>query len=99
MSETISTLADVSTMWLVCISFILCLIPLAIVGGMVFAMHKFLGTLPPIFQKGQEGIANIADGADRASNTVAAPFTAASARASQFKGSMRSLINMSRRKE
>ena len=52
MAETISTLADVSTMWLVCLSFILCLIPLAIAGGMVFGMHKLLVALRPILQQG-----------------------------------------------
>jgi hypothetical protein len=98
MTESISALADVSTMWFVCISFVLCLIPLVIVGGMVYGMYKLLGALPPVFKQGQEGMAKIAEAADKAGDKVAAPFISASAFASQVRGSLRSLINMSRRK-
>lgn len=94
----ISTLADVSTFWLVCLSFILCLIPLALAGGAVYVMYKSVRALPPIFAQGQEGMAKVARGADEASKKVAAPFIAASAFASQVKGSLRSLLRLSRRK-
>ena len=98
MAEFISTLADASTMWLVCLSFIFCLIPLAIVGGMVYGMRKLLIALPPIFEKGQEGMAQVADGADKASKKAAAPFIAASALSSRVKGMLRSISQISRRK-
>jgi hypothetical protein len=97
MAEFISTLADVSTMWLVCLSFLLCLIPLAIVGGVAFGMHKLLRALPPVFKQGQEGMAKVADGADRASKRVAAPFISASALASQIRGTLRGLSHTIRR--
>ena len=98
MTEFISTLADVSTIWLVMLSFILCLIPLALVGGIVYGMRKLLIALPPIFGKGQEGMATVADRTDEVSKKVAAPFIAASAVSSQVKGMLRSLGHISRRK-
>ena len=91
MAEFISTLADVSTVWLIILSFVLCLIPLGIVGGMVYGMYKLLGALPPVLQRGQEAMAEIAEGTDTASRKVATPFVAASATASQVRGSLRSL--------
>jgi hypothetical protein len=91
MSEFISALADVSTMWLVCLCFIPLLIPLAIAGGMVYGMHKVLNALPPVFAKGQEGMAKVAAGATKASKSIAAPFVAVSASASRVKGMWRSL--------
>jgi len=91
MSEFLSALADVSTMWLVCLCFIPLLIPLAIAGGMVYGMHKVLDALPPIFAKGQEGMAKIAAGATKASKSIAAPFVAVSAYASRVKGMWHSL--------
>jgi hypothetical protein len=90
-TEFISTLADASTIWLIILSFILCLIPLALVGGMVYGMRKLLGALPPVLKKGQEGLVRVADGADRASKRAAAPFITASASASQVKGMLRGL--------
>ena len=98
MTEFISTLADVSTIWLVILSFILCLIPLAIVGGMVYGMRKLLIALPPIFKQGQEGLARVAEGADVASKKVATPFIATSAFSSQVKGILRSISQIGRRK-
>jgi hypothetical protein len=98
MAEFISTLADVSTMWFVFLTFVFCLIPLFIVGGMVYGMHRLLGALPPLFQNGQEGAAKVAQGADKASKSVAAPFIAASAFASQVRGVWHSLSQISRRK-
>ena len=97
MTESISALADVSTMWLVLLSFILCLIPLALVGGMVFGMYKLLGTLPQVLRRGQEGVARVGDGVDQVSKRVAAPFIAVSASASQAKGMLRSVKKISRR--
>jgi len=91
MSEFVSTLGDVSTVWLVILSLIFCLIPLALVGGMVFGMRKLLTALPPLFEQGQAGLTRVADGADRASKRVAAPFIAVSASASQVKGMLRGL--------
>ena len=90
MTEFISTLADVSMIWLVMLSMILCLIPLALVGGIVYGMRKLLIALPPVFGKGQEGMATVADRTDEVSNRVAAPFIAASAVSSQVKGMLRS---------
>lgn len=98
MAEFISTLADVSTMWLVCLSFIFSLIPLGIVGAMVYGMRKLLQALPPVFKQGQESMAQVASGADRASRAIAAPFIATSAFASQVRGILRSLFHMIRRK-
>lgn len=98
MAETISTLADVSTMWLVCLSFILCLIPLAIVGGVVFGMHKLLIALPPILQQGQEMMAKVGGGVNRFSKSIATPFIATSAFASRVRGTLHSLNQMIRRK-
>jgi len=97
MAEFISTLADVSTLWLVFLSFLFCLIPLAIVGGMVYGMHKLLNFLPPIFKRGQETTAMIANKTDNFSKSVAAPFIAASAFASQLKGMVRGLYQIIRR--
>jgi hypothetical protein len=98
MAEVISTLADISAIWLVILSFIACLIPLALVGGMVYGMYKLLKVLPPSLKRGQEGMVKVAEGADRASHKVAAPFISASALVSQIRGSLRSLVNMIRRK-
>ncbi len=98
MAEFISTLADVSTIWLVCLSFILCLIPLLIVGGMVYGMRKLLHGLPPLFERGQAATARAAVGADRASKGIAKPFVAASALASQVRGTLRGLNRVIRRK-
>lgn len=84
-------MGDVSTVWLVILSLILCLIPLALVGGMVFGLRKLLAALPPFLKQGQAGLARVADGADSASKKVAAPFIAASASASQVKGTLRGL--------
>jgi hypothetical protein len=84
-------LADISTIWLVCLGFILCLIPLAIFGAMAFGMHKLLSALPPVFKQGQEGIATVAQAADRTSKKVAAPFISVSASASRAKGTLRGL--------
>lgn len=97
MTEFISTLADVSTMWLVILSFILCLVPFVLVGGIVYGMRKLLIALPPVFRKGQEGMATVADGTDKVSKKVAAPFIAASAVSSQVKGMLRSLGQNNRR--
>lgn len=91
MTEFVSALGDVSTVYLVILSLILCLIPLALVGGMVFGLRKLLVALPPLFKQGQAGLARVAEGADRASKRVAAPFIAASASASQVKGTLRGL--------
>lgn len=97
MAELISTLADVSTLWLVFLSFLFCLIPLAIVGGIVYGMHKLLNFLPPIFKRGQEMTAMIANKTDDFSQNVSAPFIAASAFASQLKGMVRGLYQIIRR--
>lgn len=94
MTEFISTLADASTLWLVLLSFILCLIPLALVGGMVYGVRKLLGALPPVLKQGQEGLVRVADGADRASKRAAEPFITASASASQVKGVLRGLSKL-----
>lgn len=91
MIETLSTLGDVSTIWFVCLTFALCLIPLALVGGMVYGLVKLLGAVPPILEQGRKGMAQVVDGADKASKRVAAPFIAASAFSSQVKGMVRSL--------
>jgi hypothetical protein len=98
MAEFISTLADVSTMWLVCLSFILCLIPLAIVGGMAYGMRKLVIALRPVLQRGQETMAKAAGGANKLSKSIAAPFIAISAFASQIRGTLHSLDQMIRRK-
>jgi hypothetical protein len=98
MTEFISTLADVSTLWLVCLCSIPLLIPLGILGAMVYGMHKLSRALPPVFEQGQEGMARVADGADRASKKVAAPFTAASAFASQVRSTLCSLCHIIGRK-
>ena len=94
MTEFISTLADASTIWLVILSFILCLIPLAIVGGMVFGMYKLSGALRPALKRGQEGLVRVADGADSVSKKAAEPFITASASASQVKGVLRGLSKL-----
>ena len=97
MADFISTLADVSVIWLVLLSFILCLVPLAIVGGMVYGMRRLLIALPPIFKQGQEGMAKAADAAEKASEKTATPFIVASAFFSQGKGMLRSLSQIGRR--
>jgi hypothetical protein len=86
----------VSTMWFVFLSFVLFLIPLAIVGGIVFGMYKLLGALPPIFQKGQAGMVKVAGEADKISKSIAVPFIAASSLVSQVKGMLRSLSQIYR---
>lgn len=98
MAESISTLADVSTIWLIILSFILCLLPLALVGGLVYGMRKVLIALPPILQRGQAGMAAVADGADKASSKIAAPFIAMSGFSSQVKSILRRSVQMGRRK-
>ena len=98
MAGFVSTLADVSTIWLVILSFLLCLLPLALVGGLVFGMRKVLIALPPILQRGQTGMAAVADGADKASRKIAAPFIAVSAFSSQVKELSRRFVQIGRRK-
>jgi hypothetical protein len=97
MTEFISTLADVSTLWLVLLSFIFCLIPLALVGGLVYGIRKLLIALPPIFERGQDAMTHVADGADKAADRVAAPFITASAAANQVKGMVRNVTSRYRR--
>lgn len=98
MAETISTLADLSTVWLILLSFVFCLIPLALVGGTVYGLHKLLVALPPILKQGQEATAAIADGTDRASRRIAAPFITVSAYFSQVKDVLRNISQIGRRK-
>jgi hypothetical protein len=97
MTGFISALADASTMWLVCLTFIVCLIPLAIFGGLVYGMRKLLKALPPVLEKGQTATARVAAGADSVSNKVAAPFIAASALGSRVKETGRSIRQLLRR--
>ena len=98
MAEIISTLADISTIWLVCLTFVLCLIPLVVVGAMVYGMRKLLAGLPPVLEGGRKKAERVAVGADAISNRVAAPFIAASALTSRVKGTGRSIRQMIRRK-
>ena len=95
MAEFISTLADASLIWLVFLSFILCLVPLLIFGGMVYGMRKVLIALPPILKQGQDGMARVASETNRISNKVSAPFITASATTSQVKGTLRGLTKTS----
>lgn len=94
MAEFVSTLADISTIWLVFLSLILCLVPLLIFGGAVYGMRKALIALPPIFKQGQEGMARVAKETDKASAKVAKPFIGASAAASQVKGAVRGFTQL-----
>ncbi len=89
--ELISALADLSAMWLICLSFIPLAIPVAIVGGMVYGMYKLLQALPPVFEKAQEMVAKVAAGADKVSQSVAAPFITATALVAQLKSMLRGL--------
>ena len=97
MTEFISALADASTMWLVCLAFIFCLVPPAIFGGLVYGMHKLLKALPPVFEKGQTGLARVAESADTAGTKVAAPFITASAFSARLKRMGRGIREMWRR--
>ena len=99
MAEVISTLADVSMIWLVFLGFMLCLIPLAIFGGMVYGMRKLLIALPPILKQGQDGMARVAQETDRLSDKIASPFIKATAYGNQVKGTVRGLSDMGRRKK
>lgn len=98
MAEFISSLADVGAIWLITLSLVVCLIPLSLVGGMVFGMYKLLRALPPLLKRGQEGMVRVADGAEKASIKVAEPFVAASAAGSQLKGMARNIGKIWRRK-
>lgn len=91
MGEVISTLADISLMWLIVLSCIACLIPLAVMFGLVFGMYKTLNFLPPVFQKGQALTAKVSEGANKISVKAAEPFIDASASASRFKTTVRGL--------
>ncbi len=95
MAEFISTLADVSTIWLVILSFILCLVPLIIFGAMAYGMRKALIALPPILKQGQDGMVRVASETDRISKKITAPFITASASASLVKGKLRGLTKSS----
>jgi hypothetical protein len=99
MTEIISTLADISMIWLVLLGFILCLIPLAIFGGMAYGMRKLLIALPPILKQGQDGIARVAQETDRMSDRIASPFITTTAYANQVKGTVRGLSNIGRRRK
>ena len=91
MAEVISTLADASLMWLIVLSCIACLIPLAIMSGLVFGMHKILGFLLPVFQKGQTLTGKLSEGMDQFSVKASEPFIHASSSASRFKATVRGL--------
>jgi predicted PurR-regulated permease PerM len=97
MGGFISALADVAIIWLVLISFILCLIPLAIFGGIVYGLHKVLNALPPVFDKAQQTMEKVTEGADRATDKVAAPLIAASAFSTRVRATVGSLTNLIRR--
>ena len=99
MVEVISTLADVSMIWLVFLGFILCLIPLAIFGAMVYGMRKLLIALPPVLKQGQDGMARVASETDKVSNRIASPFITTTVYANQVKGTIRGLGNIGRRKK
>jgi len=99
MGEVISTLADVSLMWLIVLSCIACLIPLAVMSGLVFGMYKILSFLPPVFDKGQALTAKISEGADKISVKAAEPFINASANASRFKTTVRGLAKQFLRRQ
>lgn len=45
----VSVWADISLMWLIVIAFIIALIPLALLGGLVFGLTQLIGKLPPVF--------------------------------------------------
>ncbi len=92
MGQVISTLADISLMWLIVLSFIACLVPLGIAFGLVYGMHKLRQALRPVFAKGQQITAQISEGTDRISLKAAEPFIDASARASRVKGTTRGLV-------
>ena len=94
MAEFISSLADISTIWLVFLSLVLCLVPLVIFGGAVYGMRKALIALPPILKQGQEGMAKVATETDKASRKIAQPFVSSSAAASQAKGILRGLTRL-----
>jgi hypothetical protein len=99
MAEIISTLADISMIWLVFLGFIMCLIPLVIFGGMAYGMRKLLIALPPILKQGQDGMARIARETDRVSDRIASPFITATTYADQVKGTARGLSNIGRRRK
>lgn len=94
MAEFISSLADISTIWLVFLSLVLCLVPLLIFGGAVYGMRKALIALPPILKQGQEGMTRVATETDKASKKITQPFISASAAASQAKGTVRNLTKL-----
>jgi hypothetical protein len=85
-------------MWLICLSFLLCLIPLAIVGGLAYGTRKVNQALPPVFEQGQEVMTRVSQGVDKGSETVAEPFIAISARTEQAKETLQHLIRSVRRK-
>lgn len=99
MAEIISTLADVSMIWLVLLGFILCLVPLAIFGGMAYGMRKLLIALPPILKQGQDGMVRVAQETDKLSSKITSPFIAVTAYANQVKGTIRGLSSIGRRKK
>jgi hypothetical protein len=92
--EFISALADVSAIWLIILSFIPLAIPLAILGGMVYGMYKLLGALPPVFEKMHELMHKVTAGADKVSQSIAAPFIAAYGLAAQLKSMLRGLSQL-----
>lgn len=92
--ELISALADVSAIWLIILSFIPLAIPLAILGGMVYGMYKLLKALSSAFEKIQNAVAKVPAGADKVSQSIAAPFITASGLAAQLKSMLRGLAQL-----
>jgi predicted PurR-regulated permease PerM len=97
MGGFVSTLADVATIWLVLVSFVLCLIPLAIFGGTVYGLNKLLKALPPVFDKVQGTMEKVAEGTDQATDKVAAPLIAALAFSTRVRATLHGLAKLIRR--
>jgi hypothetical protein len=83
-SENMAALRDVSLILLAIESFVLLLIPAAIIGACVYGVHWLRRKLPPLFAQARKYLALIQLYVNRACAAMVAPLIAAYALAAQW---------------
>ena len=81
----IAPLSHVATILLACESFILLLIPAAIIGGSAYGVHWLRRKLPPLFVQARKVLALFKLYVERGGTAAVAPIIAADAAAAQLR--------------
>jgi hypothetical protein len=77
---------DISLIVLICPAMLLSLLPLAVLGGMIYGLRMLHLRLPPFFTQVRAVTARIHLAVERASQAAAAPIIASSASAARAQG-------------